>query len=100
MVTEPAQSSGLKSADTAIHSGPCIYLGAKALGDGTNAATVIIYDNASAASGTVVGKSVVDAGLTEGSDLVCPEGGVYCQNGLYLDIGGTGAEAIVYFRKL
>jgi hypothetical protein len=97
-MVEATQSSGLKSADTAICDKPCIFMGVKVIADGTNAATAIVYDHASSASGTVVGKCIVDATLTESNGLSCPEGGVFCKNGLYLDVGGTGCEAIVYFR--
>lgn len=94
----PATSSGLKSADAEILVGPGKLRGVQLLGDGTNAASVIIYDNKSAASGTVLAKISLDAGLTEASPLI-PDAGIWAQNGLYADVTGTGAEYIVYFDK-
>lgn len=93
----PATSSGLKSADAAIMAAPGKLRGLQVIADGTNAATVIIYDHASAASGTVLCKVVVDAGATY--EVAMPDGGIVVNNGIYLDIGGTGAECIVYFDR-
>lgn len=94
----PANSSGLKTADGVIVAKPCIYWGMSAGADGTNAATVILYDNEAAASGTVIDKVIVDATATrEGS---APAIGVICNKGIYLDIGGIGAEVVVYYSLL
>jgi len=94
----PATSSGLKSADAAILDAPGRLLGVQVIGDGTNAATVLIYDNASAASGTVLAKLIVDAGLTY-VDMNVPVEGIVCNNGIYADVSGTGAEYIVLFSR-
>lgn len=95
----PATSSGLKSADTAILVGPGKLRGLQVLADGTNAATVVIYDNPSAASGTILAKVTVDATLTEASAGGIPSEGVWALTGLYADVTGTGAEFIVYYDK-
>lgn len=92
---QPSQSSGLKSADGVICDRPCILHSVQVVADGTNAATAILYDNASAASGTVVAKIITDATLTY--DDFTPSNGVQCNKGLYLDLGGTGCEVIVHF---
>jgi len=97
MILECAQSSGLKNADATIYTGPCVLMGFKILADNTNAATVVFYDNTSAA-GTVIGKGQVDATLVESTSDGIPAGGVICNNGIYADMTGTGAEYIVYFR--
>lgn len=95
---EPCNSSGLKSADAVIYSKPCIYYGAKLLSDSANDATLIIYDNASAASGTVVDKVQLLASLLWDESLnVC---GVVCNNGIYADMTGTGVNYIVYFKPI
>lgn len=91
----PAQSSGLLAADGIVYAGPCYFWGVVAGADNTNAGSVILYDNASAASGTVISKVIVDATTTNAGSM--PGVPVYCKNGLYLDIGGTGAECVVYF---
>jgi hypothetical protein len=89
-------SSGLKTSDGVIYAGPCRLKGVQVGADGTNAATAILYDNASAASGTVVSKVIVDATLTHENHAM----DIICNNGLYLDIGGTGAEVIVEFAPM
>lgn len=94
----PATSSGVKSSDGVIYDKPCRLLSVKLVADGTNAAEAELHDNASAASGLVVAKASVAAGSTESSDHGgIPDGGVVCNNGIYLNITGTNAECIVYF---
>jgi hypothetical protein len=88
-------SSGIKSSDGVIYAGPCKLVSVQVIADGTNAATSILYDNATAASGTAVSKLAVDATLVEAS--FCPPVPIQCNNGLYLDLGGTGCEVIVSF---
>jgi len=74
---------------------PGLLIGLNVLTDGTNAATAIIYDNASAASGKVLAKVVVPgASLTGGLEL--PRG-VEAINGLYVSLAGTGAACNVYY---
>jgi hypothetical protein len=94
----PANSSGLKSADAAICARPCILKSVQVLADNTNAATVILYDSASAASGTVVAKVIVDATATY-ADFSSADG-IVCNNGIYADVSGTGAEYIVHYELM
>lgn len=54
---------------------------------GSNAATVRIYDHASAASGTLIGAANLAAG---GSADVALNKPVRVSNGIYVDVGGTG----------
>jgi hypothetical protein len=88
-------SSGLKSADAAI----CTYKNrinaVTLITDGTNAASVVLYDNASAASGTVLAK--VTASGAQNTVHVIFDNPVLAQSGVYADVTGTGAEYIVYF---
>lgn len=91
----PSQSSGLLVADGAVNARACRLHSIQVIADGTNAATAILYDNASAASGTVVAKIIVDATATY-EDFYCD---VECKNGLYLDLTGTGCEVIVHFSQ-
>jgi hypothetical protein len=93
----PATSSGLKSSDAVICARPCKIKSIIALADGTNAATIVLYDNKSAASGTELVKIVVDAGLTY--ELFHIDAGVEALNGAYLDLTGTGAAAIVHYES-
>ena len=61
---------------------------------GTNAATLRLFDNASAASGTLV----ASISLAAGGSLTVPYPiAVECKAGLYADFGGTGTiEGSVY----
>lgn len=93
---EAATSSGLLTADTVIAARPARLLGLQVLADGTNAATVTIYDNATAGSGKELCKVIVDATLTA-QDATLPLMGVCANQGLYADVTGTGAAFIVHY---
>ena len=95
---EPSTSSGLKDADAVIHARPCRVMSIIAIADGTNAATIDLYDNASAASGTLLAKIIVDAGLVYEQFHI--DGGITANNGVYLDLTGTGAKAIVHYAPM
>jgi len=62
--------------------------------DGNNNATVTVYDNPSAASGTVLAKIIV-----KGTDLMGGEVSILvdAQTGIYVDISGTGATALIRY---
>lgn len=63
--------------------------------DGTNAATVTIYDNPTAASGTILSKiSVPGATLY---DSFVPTISIDATTGIYASIAGTGASMIVHY---
>lgn len=89
----PATSSGLKSATGAIFAAPCVLVGIKLIG-GSATSVATLHDHPTAASGTVVGK--VQSAASASDDLL-PPNGIVCNNGLYLTLSGTGAEAIIYF---
>lgn len=90
-----SRSSGLKTADAVISATRNRINAITLLGDGTNAASLIIYDNASAASGLVLAKvtQLATARLTH----ILFDNPVFAENGLYADVTGTGAEYIVYY---
>lgn len=90
-----SRSSGLQTADAVIQTGRNRINAITLLGDGTNAASLIVYDNASAASGTVLAK--ITALATERFTHVIFENPVVAEDGIYADVTGTGAEYIVYF---
>lgn len=94
----PATSSDLLSASAAIMVYPGRLMGLTVLTDGTNAATVTIYDNASAASGLVLAKLIVP-GATSSVAQRLPDFGVVANNGIYASISGTGAACIVLFDR-
>jgi hypothetical protein len=54
---------------------------------GSSTATVRIYDNASAASGTLIGAANLAAG---GSAYMTLNRPIWCVNGIYVDVGGSG----------
>lgn len=95
-MTNPVNTSDLKTTDAAIMLLPGRLMGVTLLGDGTNAASLVIYDSPSAATGKVLAKINLDAGLVC-QDLNIPNHGIIANQGLYADVTGTGAEYIVYF---
>jgi len=64
------------------------------LSAGSANATLILYDNASAASGTVLCKLTA---LANSSVQFTPSQPYVASAGIYADIGGTGANATVVF---
>lgn len=90
-----AKSSGLLTASGVVATGRNRIDSIVVLTDGTNAATVTVFDNASAGSGLVLSKhSIPGASL---STTFTPAYPIFCENGLYVTITGTGANAIVHF---
>ena len=92
-MTNTARSSGEQTSSAILVTGRALLSGVLVITDGTNDATVILYDN-TAASGTKVFEAVV-AGAND-AELFSFNKDVFCENGLYLSISGTGASCIVY----
>lgn len=89
------RSSGLKSVDAAIATTGGALTGVLVLTDGTNDATIVVYDHASAASGTVLFKGkVAGASNFGGATFEVP---LRYSNGVYADVTGTGANYIIYY---
>lgn len=87
-------SSGVLSADTLIFTGRNRINAITVFTDGTNAATVDLYDNTSAANkiavkGYCLGASKINHILFENP--------VVMENGIYADVTGTGASFIVFY---
>ena len=89
-----ARSLGEFTSDGAVRATPTRITGVSIITDGTNPADVILYDNASAASGTKLFEGGC-AGATR-SAWIHFDPAVKAENGVYLDITGTGASCIVY----
>ena len=89
------KSSGEKTSSAAIKSGAGYLGGVIILTDGTNDATVILYDNTSA-SGTKLFEMKV-AGGNNGKDIMFPLPITFTK-GCYASISGTGASCIVYYQ--
>ena len=90
-----SRSSGLKTVDSVIQTGRNRINAITLLGDGTNAASVIVYDNASTASGVILAK--VTAETATRFTHVLFENPVVAENGIYADVSGIGAEYIIYY---
>jgi len=81
----------LTGSDQAVSPRAAIYSGYTVVETGgTDTATVRIYDNASAATGTLIGAVNLAAGGS--ADLAVPAG-QWCENGIYVDVAGDGAVA-------
>lgn len=89
-----SRSSGLKTADAVI-TATRNKINAITLIGGSTSSSVILYDNATAASGLVVAK------ITQPTQNVTThiifENPVICEEGIYADVTGTAAEYIVYY---
>lgn len=87
-------SSGVLSADTLVFTGKNRINAITVLTDGTNAATVDIRD------GTTVAGTIKITGKCLGANLINHilfENPVVLENGIYVDVTGTGASCIVYY---
>jgi hypothetical protein len=92
---QPSLGSGEKTADTAIHNGKCYITNIEIITDGTNDAKVILYDNGTGASGTVIREITVAGGDNYGGwNWIFPR---QCNSGIYGDVTGTGASFIVEY---
>lgn len=91
-----AASSGEQTSDAAISTTRGFITGVEVITDGTNNATVVIYDN-TAASGTVIGEfTVVGGNHFGGRNFIIP---VRYTRGLYADVTGTGASYIIEYTE-
>lgn len=87
---------GLQTADKAILARPGYFHGIEIITDGTNDASVIVYDNASAASGTIVFQGTIK-GINNFGGVIFIDP-VEMFNGIYIDMTGTGMSYIIYYR--
>lgn len=95
---QPVTSSDLKSTDAAISAIGAYLHGVMLISDGTNTASLIIYDNATAASGLVLAKIAIPA-TTAGPTYVTFNNPVSANKGIFADVTGTGAAYIVYYSQ-
>lgn len=86
-------SSGNKTADAVIKAGRAVLKRVMIVPDGTNNCSVAIYDNASAATGTVIFPALTCLG--NGSGCVT-DVDVYASNGLYADMTVAGGGSCTY----
>lgn len=96
----PATSSDLQTSSKAIAAVaavPATLMGAMLVSDGTNAATLTVYDNASAASGLVLAYLTVPASPTETVVQLNLPKEIAAKNGIYASVSGTGAKYVIYY---
>ena len=87
--------SGEKTADAVIVAEKCWITAIEVITNGSADARVILYDNASAASGDVIWEStVVGADGYGGKNWFFPR---VCNHGIYADVNGTGATYIIEY---
>lgn len=90
----PATTSGVISADGVVTDRPARIMSVTLI-PAAAASSIILYDNASAASGTVLAQlSAVANGASVHWSVTA---GVVCNFGIYADITGASANAIVYY---
>jgi len=90
-----AKTSGEKTADAAITTSPGYITAIYVISDGSNNPKIIVYDNATAASGTVlIEMTVVASDNYGGRSWVFP---AEFFNGIYVDVSGTGASYIIEY---
>lgn len=90
-------SSGLLTADTAVCATGSRMHSIQLIPDGTNACSVVVYDNASAASGTVLAKVTIPASATLPAVFSSDSNPVTASKGIFVDVSGTGAAFIVHY---
>lgn len=88
-------SSDEKNANAVIAKGKNYLRGATLLTDGSNTATLIVYDNTTT-SGTILHKVVVVA-PADRNNVTLFEYPVKAETGLSAAVTGTGATYIVYY---
>lgn len=87
-------SSGEKTSSVQIDTGPGIFCGVVINTDGSNDATIILYDSLTAANTKLHEQVVLAADITGGYVPFPPMAYI---TGLYLSVSGTGASAIVNY---
>jgi hypothetical protein len=91
-------SSDLKSADAAISAIGGYVHGVTLIPDGTNACSIVIYDNATTNTGLVLVKLALPA-TTTAPQVITFNNPVSANKGIFADVSGTGANYIVYYSQ-
>lgn len=91
-------TSGAITGDVAVSAGPCLITGITLMA-GTAASSLLLYDNASAASGTKIWQISLKAETAAGDtchSISFPEP-LNCANGCYVDWTGVAAVGYVSY---
>ena len=86
---QAAQSDGLITTTAVVSDKPCKFNSLQLVSDGTNVGTIVLYDNASEASGTVIAKLTYPASLV-GTVNFTPPREINCSNGIWAVITTCG----------
>ncbi len=98
MTHSTSRSSGdLGVSAAVVVTGKAILTGVSLTCNGTTDSTVTIYDNASAASGTLLYNIRLDA-TVDGVHRYDLLPSVYAKNGLFVTVTGTSAVAFVHYK--
>jgi len=97
MVFKFVSSTGELAASGLITTGKGELHGCEIHTDGTNNATLTIYDN-TAGSGKILSKIVIVGASFFGGRNFCPPNGIGYSTGLYAVIAGTGAKFSIEYR--
>jgi len=90
----------LAATPAAAYAGPCYLVGALLISDATNDPKVILYDNATEASGTVLAELTFDVSARGIFTLsFFPPKGIRCENGIWVVVSGDNASVIVYYEE-
>lgn len=96
-MSQPVTSSGSLAVGTNIVINQPALLHSIILNPGSAASSVTVYENASAASGLVLGALV---GATSGSSVeVAFNAPIYSRYGLTVVVAGTAATAIISYKR-
>ena len=98
LALEPTYTSGEKTTDGAGWAHPCYVVKVKGKTDGTNNLTLKVYDNASAASGTVITEFTIVGADHKGGETF---ENLDIKNGVFVDMttSGTGSWWIEFKKK-
>lgn len=99
MISDPSTSSGslAVSAGAAIYARPAVIMGYSVTPAAADA-VLTVYDNATAASGTIVAQMTVKASTS--TQVAVLTTGIWCNNGLFYTLTGASATALVSFNPM
>ncbi len=89
-------SSGSLTSDTLVTVGPAWWLGSILRTDGTNDATLDVYDGTDATGLLLFPDRVIGADNI-GGVIIGVHMGIWCETSLWVDITGTSAYCVVYY---
>lgn len=84
------------TADRLLSTGPCELVYAQAVSDGGEIKDTWLYDGANTNGDKIIN---LQKG-TDGNITVSPKVPIYCQHGLYVDIGSSTEGVLVQWREL